>query len=418
MEQSAKELGQAFAGAPTNIDDGSMVFFNPAAMSQTHSRLVSVVGHAVFPPLDFENNASQPDPILGGARLRGGNNHGSLPVTLIPSVYYVQPLNDQFVLGLAINTPFGMRNHYQSEWPGRYQAINSELMAINVNPGFSLKLTDKFSFGAGLNVQYLETKLTNAVDFGTICLQMLNLGSCAAQDLLPQLADGHVALKGSSVGVGYNLGIFYALSQNTHLGVSYRSSVKHRVHGKARYSVPDNASILTQNNVFVDTKIRSTITLPDSVLFGFSHRFNPQWAVAGDIMWTRWSHMQELRVGFLSMQPDSALDLKWRDTWRYAVGVSYTPPDSRWVFRSGFAYDQTPIPNAQLRPARIPDNDRYWVTAGVSYALPHNIRLHGAYAYLFVPTAAIDSKGATADHLMGKFSSHYHIVGVQLDWRF
>ncbi|BBL35392.1 putative outer membrane protein [Nitrosomonas stercoris] len=105
-------------------------------------------------------------------------------------------------------------------------------------------------------------------------------------------------------------------------------------------------------------------------------------------------------------------------TWRYAVGVSYTPPDSRWVFRSGFAYDQTPIPNAQLRPARIPDNDRYWVTAGVSYALPHNIRLHGAYAYLFVPTAAIDSKGATADHLMGKFSSHYHIVGVQLDWRF
>jgi len=50
MEQSVKELGQAFSGAPTNIDDGSMVFFNPGAMSQVRGKLVSVAGYVIAPP--------------------------------------------------------------------------------------------------------------------------------------------------------------------------------------------------------------------------------------------------------------------------------------------------------------------------------------------------------------------------------
>jgi long-chain fatty acid transport protein len=58
MEQSVKELGQAFSGAPTNTDDGSMVFFNPAAMSQVRGRLVSTAGYVIAPSAVFHNDAS------------------------------------------------------------------------------------------------------------------------------------------------------------------------------------------------------------------------------------------------------------------------------------------------------------------------------------------------------------------------
>tara|TARA_R110002073_G_scaffold122387_2_gene265367 strand:+ start:683 stop:1414 length:732 start_codon:yes stop_codon:yes gene_type:complete len=204
MEQSTKELGQAFAGAPTNTEDGSMVFFNPAAMSQVRGRLVSVSGYLIVPSVAFENKASQLSSMVGGTSLRGGNGGDSASLVLIPNFYYVQSLTERIAFGLGINVPFGMQNSYQSDWKGRYQAIDSELMTININPALSLKITEKVSFGVGFNIQYLRSKLTNAIDFGSVCLQALGSTPCANHGLLPQEADGHVALKGHSVGLGYN----------------------------------------------------------------------------------------------------------------------------------------------------------------------------------------------------------------------
>ncbi|MCH9639943.1 MAG: outer membrane protein transport protein [Betaproteobacteria bacterium] len=418
MEQSVKELGQAFSGAPTNIEDGSMVFFNPAAMSRVHGRLVSVSGYLVAPSVTFDNRASQLSPLVGGAPLRGNNGGNSASLVAIPNFYYVQTLTEKLAIGLGVNAPFGMRNRYNADWIGRYQAIESRLETINFNPAIALKVTEKISFGAGFNIQYLRAKLTNAIDFGTVCLQALGSVPCANQGLLPQTADGHVALKGDSVGLGYNFGIFFTPNQNTRLGVSYRSKIDHNVKGDADFTTPGNAIALTQNGSFIDTNIRAPVTMPDNVMFGFYHRINARWAVSADALWTRWSHIQALRTEFSSAQPDEVQDLKWEDTWRYAFGISYFSQADRWTFRTGFAYDQSPVPNSRFRSPRIPDNDRYWLTAGFTYAILENINLHGAYAHLFFTDPAINRSGTTDDRLIGEFSEQINIVGLQLDWRF
>ncbi len=419
MEQSVKELGQAFSGAPTNINDGSMVFFNPGAMSQVQGKLVSMAGYVVAPSGVFHNNASQLSPALGGAPLKGSDGgSGAANVVFIPNVYYVQELTNRIAFGFGFNAPVGMRNSYDSGWKGRYQAIDSEISALNFNPSLSLKVTEKLSFGAGFNVQYLRAKLTNAIDFGTICVQALGPMPCAGRGLLPQAADGHASLKGDSAGFGYNFGTFYALNQDTHLGVSYRSRVTHDVHSNANFSVPDNAAVLTQGGRFVDTHARTSVTLPDNVLFGFSHRFSPRWAVSADALWTHWSLVRELRTDFLSAQRDDVVDLKWRDTWRYALGINYLSESNKWTLRTGFAYDQTPVPNSQHRSPRIPDSSRYWLTAGLTYALLKNVNIHAAYAHLFMDNAAINRRGATADLLAGQYSEQANIGGLQMDWRF
>lgn len=418
MEQSVKELGQAFSGAPTNTEDGSMVFFNPAAMSQVRGRLVSVSGYLIAPSVTFKNSASQLSPLVGGAPLQGGNGGDSASLVVIPNFYYVQSLTERIAFGLGVNTPFGMRNRYNSDWQGRYQAIESELETININPALSLKMTEKISFGAGFNIQYLRAKLTNAIDFGTVCLQALGPVPCSSQGLLPQTADGHVALKGDSIGLGYNFGIFYTPNQDTRLGVSYRSKIDHNVKGNANFSTPGRAVALTQNGSFIDTNGRTSVTMPDNVMFGFYHRINSRWAISADALWTRWSHIQELRTEFSSTQPDEVQNLKWKDTWRYAFGISYFSQTDKWTFRTGFAYDQSPVPNSRLRSPRIPDNDRYWLTAGFTYALLENINLHGAYAHLFLADPSINRSGATGDRLIGEYSEQINIVGLQLDWRF
>ena len=366
MEQSVKELGQAFSGAPTNTEDGSMVFFNPAAMSQVRGKLVSVSGYIVKPSVTFKNDASQLSPFVGGTQLQGSNGGDSASLALIPNFYYVQSLTKRFAFGLGVNVPFGMRNSYQSDWKGRYQAIDSELETININPALSLKITEKMSFGAGFNIQYLRSKLTNAIDFGTVCLGTPDSMSCTSQGLLPQAADGHVKLKGDSVGLGYNFGIFYTPNQNTRLGASYRSRINHDVTGNANITVPGNAIALTQGGAFIDTNARISATMPDNVMFGFYHRFNSHWAISANALWTHWSLVQELRTEFSSAQPDDVQNLKWKDTWRFALGTSYFSPTGKWTFRTGFAYDQSPVPNSRHRSPRIPDDDRYWLTAGFS----------------------------------------------------
>ena len=418
MEQSVKELGQAFSGAPSNIDDGSMVFFNPGAMSQVRGRLVSVAGYAIAPSAVFHDNASHLSPLLGGAPLKGGNGGDSPNLVSVPNVYFVQELTNRITFGFGFNTPFGMRNSYQPDWKGRYQALDSEISAFNFNPSLSFKVTEKFSFGAGFNVQYMQAKLTNAIDLGPACFLTLGSMPCASRGILPQTADGHVSLKGDSVGFGYNFGAFYALNQDTRLGVSYRSRVSHDIHGNADFSVPDKAIALTRANILVDTDTRTSVTLPDSVLFGFTHRINPRWAVSADALWTHWSLVRELRTDFSSAQPDDVQSLNWRDTWRYALGVNHFSENSKWTWRMGFAYDETPVPNGQNRSARIPDSSRYWLTAGVTYAVMKNVNIHAAYAHLFMNDAAINRRGSAGDILAGKYSEQINIGGLQLDWRF
>jgi len=84
----------------------------------------------------------------------------------------------------------------------------------------------------------------------------------------------------------------------------------------------------------------------------------------------------------------------------------------------GFAYDQTPVPNARYRSPRIPDASRYWLTAGLTYAVMKNVNIHAAYAHLFMNDAGINHRGATADVLAGQYSEQINIGGLQMDWRF
>jgi long-chain fatty acid transport protein len=57
----------------------------------------------------------------------------------VPNLYFATDLAPNVKAGLGINAPFGLKTKYPSDWIGRYQAIDSVVESININPAIAGK---------------------------------------------------------------------------------------------------------------------------------------------------------------------------------------------------------------------------------------------------------------------------------------
>jgi long-chain fatty acid transport protein len=426
-EQSQTALGNAFAGGAAAAEDPSYMFFNPASLARQQGNQVVFVGNYIAPVIKFNAKdastipippATPPTPIFGGNG--GGDVADDVVVPAFYATFDMAPYVD-FVenlrFGLGVNMPFGLETDYKPGWTGRYHALQSKLHSVNVNPVVSFNVIKGVSFGAGLQAQYVNTELSNAVDFGTIGETIPDLAPFAE----PTQQDGRSRLEGSDWGFGYTLGVLFEPWEGTRLGFGYRSHISHKLDGDARFRLDDDgigAAISARTGAFVNTGVEAQLDTPETLTMGFYQDITEQWAVMGDAAWTRWSRYKQLEVKFdNAAQPEEIVDTDWNDTWFFATGVTYRPNDP-WALRLGFAYDQSPVPD-RTRTPRIPDNDRYWVTVGASYTPQPAVELGISYAHLYGPDAPVDlaatSPGNTfRGNLSGDAEASVDIVSVQL----
>lgn len=409
MEQSVKGLGTAFAVGAAAAEDAATIFFNPAGLTRLPGSQTIAGMHVLFPSARFSNEGSTH---LAGQPLSGGEGGDPGSPILIPNFYYSRRLNDRFGAGVGIFSPFGLRTTYDSGWVGRYHAVKSELISFNVNPSVAFRVTDKLSFGAGINAQYLKAELSNAIDFGTI------FAAFGAPGAAPQMNDGLVTFKGDSWSWGFNVGALYECTGDTRAGIAYRSRIDHTLNGDARFSgVPST----NPTGRFVDTGITSDVTLPDSLSVSVWHGFSKETAVMADVTWTNWSTIEELRIRFDNpAESDAVTTLQWEDTFRYSLGAVYMP--GRWILRTGAAYDESPVPDAAHGTPRVPDSDRIWLAAGIGYRVSDTIFVNTAYAHLLFKDAEIRKTASGEDlfrgGLSGSYESSVDIIGVEVAWGF
>ncbi len=164
IEQSASQMGNAFAGGAAFANDASTIYFNPAGMTRVPAQVVGGV-HYVDPSAKFDGTATD---IFGGT-VSGGNGGDAGENGVVPNLYITAPLGNGLFAGLGINVPFGLSTEYDEDWKGRYHAIESEVTTVNFNPSLAYKVNNKLSVGAGISIQYIDAKLTNAVDQGSLC---------------------------------------------------------------------------------------------------------------------------------------------------------------------------------------------------------------------------------------------------------
>lgn len=426
IEQSASGLGNAFAAGAAATDNASVQFFNPAAMTELSGTQISLAGHYIMPGAKLTNSSATGltlgNTVTGTVDDAGVNK-------LVPNFYYVRDLDPQLKFGLGITAPFGLATEYDKTWIGRYHAIKSDVQTININPALAYKVNSRLSLGAGLSAQYINAELSSAVDSSSICIGLAGQAVCQTFGLDMagnQAVDSYASIKGHDWSYGYNLGLLFKPADDTRIGFAFRSKIKQSLKGDATFtrSAAFNAFLTNApspiSTLFTPTTDAANIELPASASLSISQQINPRFELLADITWTQWSVLKELRVTYGNVvQPATVTTENWDNTLRYAVGLSYKPND-RIKLRTGLAYDQSPVPDAQHRTPRIPDNDRTWLALGMSYASNDHISYDVGYAHLFVSDAAINnSTEASIQHnLMGTYQIGIDILSAQLNYRF
>ena len=430
IEQSASGMGNAFAGAAAVAEDASTIYFNPAGITYLPGSQMVVAGHVIVPKADFSNRGSYVNPQLtGGVPLAGslsGPDDEGGETKFVPNFYYSTEVGDGWFAGVGINAPFGLATKYDRDWVGRYHAIESEIVTLNINPTLAWRINDRIAVGAGLSAQYIDATLSNVVDMGSVCFGLegrgyIPAGSCAGAGVMPLAADGYAKVTGTDWSFGFNLGLMVDLSDHTRLGVAYRSRIKQDLEGHVKYEVPANFQAILDQGIplFTNAGAQASVDLPETVNLGLYHAFNDQWAVLAGAIWTRWSRFDELRISYDNPnQPTTVQPENWDDAWRYSLGVIYRP-DATWTFRLGVAYDETPIPKAEDRTPRIPGNDRTWVAFGLGYQISSRLALDVGYAHLFIDTTKVDTLDHNTFHqLVGEYDSQVDIFSAQLKMTF
>jgi long-chain fatty acid transport protein len=105
------------------------------------------------------------------------------------------------------------------------------------------------------------------------------------------------------------------------------------------------------------------------------------------------------------------------DCWFYSVGGVY-----RLNFAStrggGFARDDSPV-SYPYRTPRMPDQDRMWYAAGLTWAVSEKFSVDASYAYIdLVDTPEIDILSSSRSRLTGSYDGGAHLFGVSAQYRF
>lgn len=393
IEQSGSGMGNAYAGAAAAAEDASTIYFNPAGMTYIEGTQAVGALHLIKPSAEFNNQGS----VAAAGKPLGSDGGDAGDLAFVPNFFYKRDLSDTLKFGLGVSAPFGLKTEYDKDFIGRFQAIKSELKTVNINPALAVKVNDQLSLGFGVSAMWIQAELTSAVNFGAF-------------------GAGSTKIKGDDWGFGYNLGAIYQVTEDTRLGLAFRSKIDQHLKGDVRFKLPNPALAGAAPN----GDVNADVTLPETLsLSAFSH-LNQKWDLLGDVTWTRWSRFRELRVvrdnatnSTLAVTPEN-----WDNTLRYSIGANYHYSDTLKL-RAGLAFDEEAI-STEFRTARIPGNDRKWLALGAGWQYSPTTKFDIGYAHLFISDTKISDDQRTAGRglVKGEYDASVDILSVQLTHNF
>jgi long-chain fatty acid transport protein len=370
-ETSANAVGMASAGLGSRAEDASTVFNNPAGMSFLNESQVQIGSAVVLPDLNFSGTATGPGP----TPITGVNDRNIGQTAMIPHLYGAFRIDERWSAGIAMTVPFGLVIDYSENWPGRYSSIQTAALSFDVNPNIAYKINDNVSIGGGFSAQYFKLQMSSAIN------QALIFGA-------PGTPDGGYRLTVDDVAWGFNLGILAKVTEQTKLGLTYRSAITHDLTGQLQFW-PTTSPLLGLTNAVA----RAGVNLPASTTLSLTHQLTPNLSVSGDVQFSQWHVLRSFAVN-APPNPILGMNKQYRDTWMVSVGGAYRFDDN-WTVRGGVGYDQSPVTDA-FRFSGIPDTNRVMVGAGASYNFTPTMGIDVGYAHYFTTDKATMNSSVNA----------------------
>lgn len=391
-EQSVSAMGNAFAGATAGAEDVSYTFYNPAGLSRHKGTHISLSGTAITGYVKGYDGSSSAAP----GRYEDRMNHVVNRI-ILPSGAVSYQINDELTAGVSLSAPFGLVTDYSRGWVGANHGTLSDLKTYNMTPMMSYKANDKLALGAGLQLQYIDAELRNGAGHGNPLLEGMGIKNNAQ-------------LEGNSTDIGFVAGGLYQLRDDTRVGLSYRSEVKHKLKGNIDFDrqIPFAG--------MADQRISARLTTPALLSMGIYHDINDRWAIMAEAQKTYWSSFKDLIIkGNLGM--NNVTHEHWKDVWFYSIGTSYKF-DDQWKLKLGLAYDQTPVSTAYRTP-RIPDSDRIWYSSGLEYKYDEHWTLNAGYTFIHADKSTVSLvDDASRGDLFAKYKGNIHLFGFGFNYNF
>ena len=448
--QSVAGQGTADANA-AEAADASTIFTNPAGLTRLEGTqftggVTAVVPHSTYVDAGSKRFTGTPS---GGLALQ---DDYAPSVVAAPNLYFSKKLNDKWTVGVGTFVPYGAKLDYDNNWAGRYALTNIDLKSVTINPSVGFKLDERHSFGFGIDAEFMKAKLGQGVDVpGSIMAlssptpeamarRALLLGAIVGAGgnpaALAAAKDGHATMDGKDWGVGFNVGYMFNLSQDTRFGLSYRSSIHHKLKGDAVWDFstvttdPVVNAVLQASSRKKNSPALVELKTPESVSLNMFTQVDDKLALMGDVTWSRHSRMKDLHIEFVgTTEGDEVIRQQWKNTLRAALGMNYKL-NSAWLLRAGVAIDESPVQAGSLRHPALPDADRWQFSAGANWKLSPNSSIDLAYSYLMFDDASSTYKNncsplagpgtctGNGETTIGTWKTHLSLVGVSYNYKF
>ncbi len=432
-EQSTCAMGRAGAGVAAPCPDASSVFFNPAGLS-FDSVQIGLGGVVINPYGKFVDRTTGQVSKL---------NDRWYPA---PNVYLSAPLAKRFAFGVGIFAPYGLTTDWPADSEGRYLGYKSLVQGIYLQPTLAVKLSDKLSVGAGLDVTYLNVQLRQRVDLSTQPLPAgLPVPPGSTFALLGVKAGTDFAdlnLKGHAWHTGYHLGILVKPTERFALGARFLSGQEVDVDNGTiettqisvpytlPFSIPGGPPAGTPLDALLKPQFAAgaplgnqtaatRLPLPAQFVAGTAFQVVPRLKLLVDYQFTRWSKFDQLPINGVFLK--STVTESYRDSHGVRLGTEISL-GNKSVLRGGADFHTAAAPDQTVTP-NLPEGWRNEYSVGFGRELWERFRFDVAYLHVVQPDrAGRTTNGGKAVPTVadnnGTYSFGAHLIGLSVSMKF
>jgi len=375
---------RGMAGVGTALPKDSLAAAtNPAGMGLVGNR--ADLGIELFSPSDRSATTQFGGlgPGSGTSRTQTSDND----LFAVPGFGYVRAIDDKTSVGVSVYGNGGMNTDYAPQSGANLFGYNDplgvDLSQLIIAPTVTRKVAENHTVGASLLLGYQRFKAYGLQNFCSLKAGAVD-GACSGfGGIGTATANAGLTNQGydDAAGAGIRIGWVGQVSPTVTLGAAYSSKIY-------------MSKLDKYNQLFAE---QGDFDIPANASIGIAVKATPKLTVAADVQQIWYGDVKSIAnhgpntsdnanvfadgQGFLGQ--DNGLGFGWEDMTIIKLGIEYAY-NSKWMFRGGFSYGESPIPDGELpfnvlAPAVIEKH----LTLGFSYKPAANRELTVAYMHAF-----------------------------------
>ncbi|MDF4741474.1 outer membrane protein transport protein [Vibrio parahaemolyticus] len=408
-EYSATGLGRAYAGEAAMADNASSQWRNPAMLTYLEGTQVSVGAIYVNPNIDINGQTTLKHPVNQSVINSSSTSSDDFAHdAIIPNFYLSHQYNEQFAIGLAFGTNYGMETDLGKGFAASHFGNEASVTTMEANLNAAYKINNAVSIGGGIRYIIGEG----------------SFGATTPKVNVLQKPQGTTLkyMEGDDTAWGWQLGTAWQINENNRIGFTYKSEVELKLEGHAEglgfgFGTPKLPQLRDNGYMYLN--------LPATAELASFHQVTNQLALHASFNWTDWSSFEKLEAHLETAGTHMVKVENWEDNYRFAVGATYQL-QPKVALRTGIAYDTSAVSDKN-RTITIPETDRTWLSIGATYDWTKDFSLDAGFTYIIAKDAPIvESRGYKSDdsaevvggQFVGETTGNVWLIGVQANYRF